>query len=199
MTDQACSGPECDRLVKSKGMCGAHAEQVRRGGDLKAIGSPRRRRPADARFFEKVEQVGDCWMWTANKDKGYGGFLVAGHVTAKAHRWSYEFLRAEIPEGLHLDHLCHDSTCWAGVECPHRACVNPWHLEPVTPKVNIERGASHAIQAAMAAARFCCGNGHEWTPENTYIHRGKRYCRACRADSFRRWRHEHPAHHRPLR
>jgi HNH endonuclease len=45
-----------------------------------------------------------------------------------AHRITYTLLRGAIPKGLTLDHLC-------GVP----ACINPWHLEPVSRLENIRR------------------------------------------------------------
>lgn len=33
-----------------------------------------------------------------------------------------------------------------------------------------------------------CRNGHPWTPESTYVHRGKRLCRVCRRNYMRKLR-----------
>ena len=46
-----------------------------------------------------------------------------------AHRLVYTLIKGEIPEGLVLDH-----------GCKNRRCCNTKHLEPVTQKVNVERG-----------------------------------------------------------
>jgi hypothetical protein len=53
---------------------------------------------------------------------------IEGRVSMPAHRAYYMKHRGPIPTGLHLDHLC-------GV----KRCVNPAHLEPVTPAVNARR------------------------------------------------------------
>lgn len=95
-----------------------------------------------ARFWAKVDK-GDpagCWRWTASGVHGYGQFSVAGALIL-AHRYSWELLRAPIPAGLTLDHLCHTNStdCPGGKSCPHRACVNPDHLEPVTMYENLRR------------------------------------------------------------
>lgn len=73
----------------------------------------------------------DCWNWLGAKDrKGYGAFSTGGRGASNtyAHRWSYVALIADIPDGLQLDHLCHNPSC-----------VNPWHLEPVTREENLAR------------------------------------------------------------
>jgi hypothetical protein len=126
-------------------------------------------RAAD-RFWAKVRPAGwdDCWEWTATRSvEGYGRFTdSARRVSAfNAHRWAYEHLRGEIPDGLQLDHLCRN-----------RGCVNPWHCEPVTGRINVLRGESFA---AINATKTHCHRGHEFTPENTYLTRGKRQCRSC--------------------
>jgi hypothetical protein len=80
------------------------------------------------RFWTKVTQRGDCWIWThSTNSRGYGLSSIAGKVYL-AHRLAYEFLRAEIPAGLTIDHLCRV-----------KACVNPWHMEPVTVAENNRR------------------------------------------------------------
>lgn len=121
----------------------------------------------DERFWAKVSQAEalECWEWTAYKiPTGYGLFYPKHGEGWLAHRWAYQSLIADIPDGLVLDHLC-----------SNRGCVNPWHLEPVTQKINIQRGEQ--------ATRTHCPKGHEYTPENT--HRGAkgwRWCKACWKD-----------------
>lgn len=124
--------------------------------------------------------VDGCWHWTGALNQwGYGYFQHNGkrHL---AHRAAYEATYGPIPEGRQIDHTCHDPrTCPPGTACPHRRCVNPAHMEAVTPRENTLRGGS---MAAEHARRTHCPSGHEYTPENTYLWRGRqRYCRICQA------------------
>ena len=60
---------------------------------------------------------------------------------SSAHRVAYELTYGAVPDGLGLDHTCHDPhTCWLRDKCPHRSCCNPAHLEAVTQSVNVKRG-----------------------------------------------------------
>ena len=112
-----------------------------------------------------------CWNWTlAPNDGGYGLARLGGKPERRimAHRWSWEHHVGPIPDGLQIDHLCRN-----------KICVNPAHLEPVTPRENNLRSTS---MAAIHARKTHCIRGHEFTDENTY-RRGDnnaRQCRACR-------------------
>ncbi len=123
------------------------------------------------RFWSKVEQVGDCWEWTAARTNGYGVFRLAGR-NFSAHRLAYELMVAEIPDGLQIDHLCRN-----------RACVNPAHMEPVTNRENTLRGLAPAVNRARELNGDTCSRGHRYAdPGVTYVtSRGYRVCRRCKA------------------
>ena len=112
-----------------------------------------------------------CWRWL--KPQRDGCALVVSHgVCMVAHRFVYQLLVGPIPDGLVLDHLCHndDPKCPGGVTCPHRACVYPSHLEPVTQAKNSQR---------EKAQRTHCPQGHPYAGWNLILYQGRRYCRAC--------------------
>lgn len=126
------------------------------------------RKTLTERFWEKVIVVdGDCWPWMGRLDHGYG-YLRNAAGSNRAHRIAFELFVGPVPDGLVLDHLCHNP-----------CCVNPSHLEPVTQRENTLRGESHAAQLARNTH---CKHGHEFTPENIYRAPGfpnSRYCREC--------------------
>lgn len=80
----------------------------------------------------------------------------------KPHRLAYERLVGPITQP-HLDHLCVTPLC-----------VYPGHLEPVTALENVRRSSGHGAENE-------CPHGHVYSFTNTYIHRGKRFCRKCNA------------------
>ncbi len=120
------------------------------------------------RFLDNIEPVTEsgCWIWIGSTIKaGYGRFNWENR-DSYAHIFSYEFHGRSIPNGYEVDHLCR-------VRC----CVNPHHLEAVTPRVNKLR--SNSPQAINAAKAFC-PSGHEYSYINTYVRPvGDRQCRIC--------------------
>jgi hypothetical protein len=86
-------------------------------------------RPPVERFMAKVEKTeSGCWLYNLrNKTNVYGVFWL-GDKPQPAHRWAYEHFVGPIPDGMWIDHLCRT-----------QRCVNPEHLEPVTPSENRRR------------------------------------------------------------
>jgi hypothetical protein len=101
----------------------------------------------EQRFWGHVEKTPSCWNWVgagARSERGYGRFqpVLGCRKLVQAHRFAYETLRGLIPAGLELDHLCRN-----------RFCVNPDHLEPVTPQTNQHR--SNSVSGTNARKTVC--------------------------------------------
>jgi hypothetical protein len=122
--------------------------------------------PPLTRFMAKVDKdgPGGCWLWTGYTEPatGYAKWrMPEDKHSTPAHRAAYRMLVGPIPKGKYLDHLCRV-----------RHCVNPDHLEPVTPQTNVDRG--------LGAKKDECGKGHALSGENLGVRSdGRRYCKAC--------------------
>jgi hypothetical protein len=105
-----------------------------------------------------------CWNWQgAINSTGYGQVRVNGK-TRKTHRVMHELLVGPIRKGLELDHRCRNHTC-----------CNPAHLEPVTHRVNSQRG----IRSWQLLAKTHCPQGHPYSGDNLRLSRHGRNCRTC--------------------
>lgn len=164
---RSCSVTGCANSHWAKGFCVPHYGRWRYHGDPLAGHLPGSA-TTEERFWHKVDIKGpnECWVWNGAVDgSGYGSF---GHKKPfqrgyLAHRYAYEKLRAPIPEGLQIDHLCRN-----------RGCVNPAHLEIVTQRENMNRGMAHRISIGA------CKRGHEFSSKNTHLNpQGYRVCRVC--------------------
>ena len=134
-----------------------------------------------ARFMSKVRVPTDdpqqCWEWV-------GFIMPTGHGQMReglAHRVGYELLVGPIPEGLTIDHECHNlaysrGECDGGRDCPHRRCVNPWHLNPKTMIENARAGAGDH------STKEFCRNGHPNAEFRRVTPSGHTYCQKCRAE-----------------
>lgn len=105
-----------------------------------------------------------CWIWNLKVDTSNGYTHATWQKTRYyTHRLFYQVFVGEIPQELHIDHLCRN-----------RQCCNPTHLELVTPKENTLRGES---PSAKQARQTHCENGHPFTDYRTS--QGKRRCVTC--------------------
>ena len=140
--------------------------------------------PIEFRFWTKVDkngpvpeclpELGSCWLWMAAQANGYGTIRKSiTRTMLQAHRVSYELVVGPIPDGYEIDHLCRNPLC-----------VNPAHLDAVTPKVNTNRNMS---PVSIAKRSGVCLKGHAMISGNVLVDRktGYRRCRICRNSSKR--------------
>ena len=120
-----------------------------------------------------------CWVWTGFcNPKGYGQTWLTDRVWL-VHRLTWVASGHELTvDGLGFPHWMLDHLC----RVP--PCANPAHLQLVTARENTQRGAAGINHASVTH----CPQGHEYSPENTRIRKGKhRTCRTC-ANAQRRRR-----------
>jgi hypothetical protein len=122
-------------------------------------------------FWERVDRSGDCWPWLGLvRPDGYAR-VWANRKQHYVHVMALRLLGVSIPDGHEVDHLC-----------KVRHCVNPAHLEVVTPRENALRSSN---PCAGYAKQTHCVHGHALDGDNLMLRdrgrgRVERVCLACR-------------------
>lgn len=135
----------------------------------------------NARFESKLSppNASGCVIWNGTiASTGYGCFWLRrrSHL---AHRISVMRSGRDIPDGRHIDHLCRTP-----------ACVNPDHLEVVTPRENHLRGVGFG---ALNVIKTHCPKGHALEDGNLDAYAmksGRRACQECMRERCRVWHHK---------
>lgn len=121
-------------------------------------------------------------------ENGYGQDRLNGKPM-RAHKVAWIEAYGEVPDGMVIDHKCHNEAakrgeCSGGLTCAHRACINVEHLQLTTQSQNVLNGM-HSIDVKAS-----CPKGHSYKDSANIMIRanGKRECAECnRERSKRNW------------
>jgi hypothetical protein len=114
-----------------------------------------------------------CWGWLASKNSidKRPMFWLHGSWNRAARAVMY-FKQGFLTPGLHV---CHDP-----IICNNSSCVNPFHLREDTPSANTRDlliTGNHNNKR-----KTHCPKKHEYSEENIYYYKGKRFCRTCKKE-----------------
>lgn len=140
------------------------------------------RRSLAQRFWPKVNKDGPvhpilgtpCWPWSARARKrtpngDYGRIFNRRGASPRviyAHRVAWELTNGPLADGEYVFH-----------RCDNPPCCNPSHLFKGT---YLDNNRDMTAKGRHAETRKThCPQNHVYSPENTRMYRGHRYCRAC--------------------
>lgn len=166
MNNRTCSAPGCSTERYCKGYCVKHYGRLRDWGSIEDRPIPTVRQMMDA----KTNKTDACWIWTGSIQTNGYGTLTVDKVRKYAHRVAYELASGPIPEGMRIDHVCHQPLC-----------VRPDHLRIVTIKQNAENfGGLMASNSSGRRGVYWHSQANKWCVQVT--HNKRRYAGGVYAD-----------------
>jgi hypothetical protein len=115
-----------------------------------------------------MKKQNSCWNWQGSLSGGYSMYSV-NRTTYHVHKFIFELFMHPVPKGMHLHHKCHN-----------KACVNPWHLEVLSPREHVRKGNN---PCGINMRKKFCAHGHPFNGRNVHIYTGRgwieRRCRKC--------------------
>lgn len=107
-------------------------------------------------LIEAYPPSDECAVWDgANNGRGYGYFEYVENgkcIKKYAHRYSYEYHVGDIPEGLDIDHICGNPSCF-----------NPKHLRTATRGQNAQNRWNTSKSSTGWRGVSTYRNGKRWT------------------------------------
>ena len=145
------------------------------------------------RSYVVVGKDTECWpVVGAFVEKQNGYSVVSQQINGKqkntgGHRIMWELFNGPIPEGMVIDHICHNEAvskgeCLDSNSCQHRRCVNPAHLMLTTAEDNKSKG----LAGPSENTGLCRNKLHQWVPENIAVEKNRRRCRMCNRETYNR-------------
>lgn len=148
-TTRKCVVDGCQKTLIARGWCSGHYQKWRRHGDPEVTLAYRD--GPEGSFMNRTKRQGDCLVWTGFIDwGGYGKISNPGGSTL-AHRYAWERVHGSVPEGLFVDHICHN-----------RACVNVEHLRLATRSQNAQHRSGVDARNKSSGVRNVYRNGNKW-------------------------------------
>ena len=148
---KVCSVEGCGGTNRiTRGWCYKHYRRWQRHGDPLMVKQAHYESPEES-LAARTEWRGGCLVWVGYvSPKGYGTIKAQGSMWL-THRYVWTKKYGQIPEGMQVDHVCHN-----------RACVKIDHLRLVKPVEN-SQNRSGAVPGTASGVRNVKRNGAGWS------------------------------------